>query len=164
MKDLSDAAFVRRFSMVIIGLSVIIAAVMIYAVTTGFGTDYHTELVAARAASRLVPVASAATSAAAAVPAAASASAAPTKAMSGKEVVANVCSACHETGMLGAPKIGNKADWEPRFKNQGGLAGLEKHAIHGLGNMPPRGGDSGLTDQDIHNAIQYMLSKAGIKS
>jgi cytochrome c5 len=28
--------------------------------------------------------------------------------------------------------------------------------------MPPRGGESSLTDADIKAAIQYMLSKSGV--
>ncbi|MDN5874438.1 MAG: c-type cytochrome [Sinobacteraceae bacterium] len=161
-KDLSDGAFIRRFSVVIGGLCVIILISFIVAGVMSYGQDDHPKAAKALLAQQLTPVASAATSAQAAAPASAAGSSKSAKALSGKQVVANVCSACHGSGMLGAPKIGDSADWGKRFKTQGGLDGLEKHAIHGLGNMPPRGGDSSLSDQEIHDAIKYMLSKSGV--
>lgn len=76
-----------------------------------------------------------------------------TGARSGKELVAGVCASCHATGVLGAPKEHNKADWEPRLKN--GIDALVKSAIHGKGAMPPRGG-SNYTDEEMKKAIEFM--------
>ncbi|HKJ75845.1 MAG TPA: c-type cytochrome [Gammaproteobacteria bacterium] len=76
----------------------------------------------------------------------------------GKEVVAGTCAACHGTGVLGAPKIGNKADWAPRIKK--GLATLEKHALHGYKAMPAKGGKASLSDQEVKDAIEYMISQS----
>src|SRR5690606_21213394 len=40
---------------------------------------------------------------------------APTVARSGEEVFKGVCGACHEAGVAGAPKHGDKAAWAPRI-------------------------------------------------
>jgi len=77
----------------------------------------------------------------------------------GEQVVSKVCGACHMSGMLGAPKIGDKGEWNKRKGAAGGLDGLVKIAIKGLNQMPPRGGDSDLSDDEIKGAIEYMLSK-----
>jgi cytochrome c5 len=89
----------------------------------------------------------------------AAASAAPKQEMSGKEVVAGTCIACHGTGALGAPKIGDKALWAPHIKK--GLDTLIKDAIHGIGNMPPKGGNASLTEHEIASAIVYMANQSG---
>lgn len=161
MRDLSDAAFVRRFSRVMMGLGVIIVAALITAGVMSIGSDRHPELAESQLLQRLAPVGSAATSAKA-VATAASGMGSHATAKSGEQVVEQVCAACHGSGMLGAPKIGDKAAWEARFKGQGGLPGLLKHAIAGLGSMPPRGGDTSLSDDEMKSAISYMLSRSGI--
>lgn len=77
----------------------------------------------------------------------------------GEQVVTKVCGACHQTGMLGAPKIGDKGEWNKRKGAAGGVDGLVKVAIKGLNQMPPRGGDADLSDDEIKAAIEYILSK-----
>jgi len=91
----------------------------------------------------------------------AKAGAAPAAPRSGKEVVGAVCGACHATGALNAPKIGSADQWQPRFDANGGLDGLVKSAIAGKGSMPPRGGGN-VSDEELRNAITYMLKEAGI--
>jgi len=56
--------------------------------------------------------------------------------MTGQEVYNKVCAACHAVGVLGAPKIGDKTLWEPRFAQ--GLDTLVTHAVTGIRAMPPR--------------------------
>ena len=74
--------------------------------------------------------------------------AAPAKgAKTGEQVVAAVCGACHNTGVAGAPKVGDNAGWAPRLGL--GLDGLTKSAIAGKGAMPPKGGGADLTDEEI---------------
>ena len=73
--------------------------------------------------------------------------------MSGKEVVAKVCGACHNTGVLNAPKTGDKAEWNRR----GNLAALVASARQGKNAMPPKGGDPSLTDEELKAAIEEML-------
>ena len=80
-------------------------------------------------------------------------------ARSGEAVFTAVCTSCHSAGVLGAPKIDDKAAWTPRV--QQGLDGLVKNAVNGIRSMPARGGDPTLTDEEITNAVVYMTGKAG---
>ncbi len=77
-------------------------------------------------------------------------------AMTGKEVYTEVCSMCHGTIMTIGPTIGNKAAWEARIKQ--GENVLFKHALQGYKQMPARGGMNTLTDEEVQNAVQYMVS------
>lgn len=107
-------------------------------------------------AARIQPVAQVVTDASALV----KVSAAPVAArapMSGAEVMTKVCGACHATGVLNAPKVGDKGDWGKRKAAAGGLDGLVKSAIAGKNAMPPRGGDPSLTDAEIKAAVEQML-------
>jgi cytochrome c5 len=74
----------------------------------------------------------------------------------GEQIVSVRCSHCHRTGVNGAPKIGDKADWIPRLKP--GLDVVVRSAINGHGAMPPRGGMANLTDAEIRSAIVYMFN------
>jgi c(7)-type cytochrome triheme protein len=77
----------------------------------------------------------------------------------GKAVYDSVCSVCHATGVVGAPKPGDAAAWGPRAK--GGLDALVKSAIAGTTKgMPPRGGRPDLTDAQLRAAIEYMAGAA----
>lgn len=88
-------------------------------------------------------------------------SAAPAVARTGEEVFNTVCTACHTAGILNAPKIGDKAAWEPRAAK--GLSGLLASSVNGLNQMPAKGGNPSLTEQELSNAIIYMLGKADIE-
>ncbi|MDE2235281.1 MAG: cytochrome c5 family protein [Gammaproteobacteria bacterium] len=81
------------------------------------------------------------------------------KAESGKQIWEGTCSACHATGMIGAPKIGDRAAWKPRLAE--GLKTLESHALHGYKAMPPHGGNMSLSDQQVIAALEYMISQSG---
>lgn len=80
---------------------------------------------------------------------------------SGQEVFEAVCTTCHTPGALGAPKFGNKADWAPRISQ--GYQTLIKHALEGIRQMPPRGGDGDLSDVEVERAVAYMADAAGAK-
>ena len=79
----------------------------------------------------------------------------------GETVFKGACFACHDTGAAGAPKRGDKAAWEPRIAQ--GIETLKKHAIGGFtgksGMMPPRGTCATCSDEEIENAIHYMIAK-----
>ncbi|CAA0124665.1 Nicotinate dehydrogenase subunit B [BD1-7 clade bacterium] len=75
---------------------------------------------------------------------------------SGHQVFENVCSICHVNGETGAPKIGDEATWEYRLTNKG-LNALYRHVIDGYNNMPARGACESCTDQQIRNAVDYVL-------
>jgi cytochrome c5 len=78
----------------------------------------------------------------------------------GEQVVKAQCGKCHEGGVGGAPKIGDRTAWLPRLKQ--GLEPLVASAINGHGGMPPRGGLASLTDREIRNAIVYMFNPATV--
>ncbi len=75
----------------------------------------------------------------------------------GKSLYAIRCAACHDTGLLGAPKPGAAGDWAARLPR--GRDVLLEHAIKGFNKMPPRGGNPSLTDGDVAAALDYMLSR-----
>jgi len=74
----------------------------------------------------------------------------------GEQVVAAACGKCHQTGIGGAPKIGDRAAWTPRVAK--GLAVVTESALKGHGGMPARGGMAELSDAEIKRAIEYMLN------
>jgi cytochrome c5 len=76
---------------------------------------------------------------------------------SGEQIVRAQCFKCHEAGIGGAPKIGDRAAWAPRLKN--GLDNTVRSAVKGHGGMPARGGMANLTDSELRSAIVYMFSK-----
>lgn len=69
----------------------------------------------------------------------------------------STCAVCHETGVAGAPKFRNAADWKPRMTV--GIDGMLKIAIQGKGGMPPRGTCMQCSDEELKAAIEYMLPK-----
>ncbi len=76
----------------------------------------------------------------------------------GKTIYKNTCAGCHDSGIAGAPKFGDKADWIHVRKES--LKGIFDHAINGFNAMPPKGGDTTLKDKDIRSAVKYMLEKS----
>ena len=80
---------------------------------------------------------------------------------SGQEVYDAVCTSCHASGALGAPKFESKADWGGRIAQ--GYDTLVKHAIEGIRQMPARGGDGDLSDIEVARAVAYMTNAAGAK-
>ncbi|SHN91755.1 Cytochrome c5 [Bathymodiolus heckerae thiotrophic gill symbiont] len=77
------------------------------------------------------------------------------KVRSGEEIYTTVCASCHASGVLSAPKFGNKADWAPRVKR--GIADLVKVAITGVGAMPPKGTCMNCSDDELTAAIEHMI-------
>jgi cytochrome c5 len=77
---------------------------------------------------------------------------------SGEQVVNIVCQTCHGAGLVGAPKIGDKAAWQPRLAQ--GVNPLHEHAIKGIRAMPPRGGNPSLSDAEVSAAVDYMLRQS----
>jgi cytochrome c5 len=80
----------------------------------------------------------------------------------GKSVFASACSACHGSGIAGAPRVGDKAAWAPRIAK--GLETLESHAIEGFqgatGVMPAKGGRLDLPDDAIKAAVELMVAQS----
>jgi cytochrome c5 len=74
----------------------------------------------------------------------------------GEQVVQSQCAKCHQSGVDGAPKIGDRDAWIPRLKR--GLDLLVRSAINGHGPMPARGGLANLTDSELRGAIVHMYN------
>lgn len=81
-----------------------------------------------------------------------------TEAPDGEAIYKKTCFACHDTGLAGAPKLGDQDAWAEHLAE--GLDHLVQVAIQGEGAMPPRGGNPALTDEDIRAAVSYMLDQA----
>ena len=66
---------------------------------------------------------------------------------------------CHGTGLMNAPKLGDKALWAPRVAQ--GYDTLVKNAVNGIRTMPAKGGNGGLSDSEVAGAVKYMANEAG---
>jgi cytochrome c5 len=81
----------------------------------------------------------------------------------GRRVWIGTCIECHSTGLGGAPLIGNASLWAPRIAQ--GVDVLVEHAIGGffgdVGEMPARGGNPDLSDEQVRAAVIFMASRAG---
>ncbi|WP_237363476.1 c-type cytochrome [Vibrio marisflavi] len=80
---------------------------------------------------------------------------APSGPRDGAAVYGTFCIACHASGVSGAPKTGDSADWAPRIAQ--GEDVLKKHAIEGLNAMPPKGTCMDCSDEEIVAAINHMI-------
>jgi len=84
----------------------------------------------------------------------------------GKAVYGKVCIACHMTGVAGAPALKDKARWEEIAQKD--MKTLHHDAINGFtgkhGVMPPKGTCTDCSDQDLYDAVAYMLKTAGVKA
>lgn len=84
---------------------------------------------------------------------------APRELLTGDAVYKQVCAACHNAGVAGAPKFGDKAAWGTLAAK--GVDALLASAINGKGAMPPKGGAAQLSDFEIHRAVVYMANEGG---
>ena len=80
-------------------------------------------------------------------------------ARTGKEVYDSVCAACHAGGIYKAPKFGDAKRWKPLIAE--GQRSLVRAAIKGVRQMPPRGGNPGLSDLEVERAVVHMVNAAG---
>lgn len=73
-----------------------------------------------------------------------------------------VCASCHANGVAGAPATDNASEWRERLSARG-LDTLYDHAINGFNAMPARGGNSSLSDEQVEQAVEYILGEAGVQ-
>lgn len=71
-----------------------------------------------------------------------------------------VCSQCHQSGVMGAPVIGDQANWENRLARAGGFDGLVKNAILGFNSMPAMGTCTTCSKEQIGAAVGYMVERS----
>ncbi len=75
----------------------------------------------------------------------------------GKAVYNAVCQTCHASGLLGSPMLGDAGAWGPRIAQ--GAETLYTHAINGYNAMPAKGG-ADIPDEEVQNAVDYMVAEA----
>jgi cytochrome c5 len=77
--------------------------------------------------------------------------------MAGKDAYDQVCARCHEEGLDGAPRTGDRDAWAGRSWLWEAV--LFEHAKQGYMTMPAKGGEQGLDDAMVEKAAEYMLTK-----
>ncbi|WP_296244064.1 MULTISPECIES: cytochrome c5 family protein [unclassified Psychrobacter] len=75
----------------------------------------------------------------------------------GEQLYEKQCKACHATGLLGAPKFGDKADWAPHLEKD--IETLHMHSAKGFNKMPPQANDN-VSEAQVHAAVDYMVAAA----
>ena len=68
-------------------------------------------------------------------------------------IYANVCAACHATGVAGAPQPGTPAMAQRIEK---GMDALMQTAMNGLNAMPARGGRPDLSDEQMQAVVEFL--------
>ena len=165
-----DLEFLKRFSIVIAFLAVITIGLIIFASYLQHVIPKEVSPTATkRIEERIAPIgavyagatgASAQAAASAAAAAAAAASGAYGGTLDGKTIFDSLCTACHTTGVGKAPTL-DHSHWDKRLAQ--GKDTLYKHAIEGYtgpdgGIMPPKGGNAGLSEEQIHATVDWMLA------
>ena len=80
----------------------------------------------------------------------------------GRPVWMGTCRNCHLLGISGAPAVSDSMAWVPRIEK--GAEALYGSALNGIkgddGNslMPPRGGNDRLDDEQVRQAVDYMIA------
>ena len=77
----------------------------------------------------------------------------------GEDTYKQVCAACHNSGVLNAPKFGDKAKWAPLIAE--GQVIITAHAYVGVRAMPPKGGNPNLNIEGFSDALIYMVNRSG---
>lgn len=164
--EMSDAQFTNVFSIMIGGLILLAIALIILAIVVSSGVNQSNVSATVRdatVAKRIQPVGQITIGEEPKAAGTAQASGSgKTEVASGETVYKNTCSACHGTGAAGAPVFGNSQAWSPRIAK--GIETLYQHALHGFqgdsGVMPPKGGNSSLSDAEVKAGVDYMVNAA----
>jgi cytochrome c5 len=85
-----------------------------------------------------------------------------TPARDGQQVYQASCVACHDAGIAGAPKLGDKGQWAKRIAK--GPDTLYASAVNGIqgsaGVMPAKGGNPALSNAEVKAAVDYMVARS----
>jgi cytochrome c5 len=80
----------------------------------------------------------------------------------GQQVYQTTCVACHDAGIAGAPKLGDKGQWAKHVAK--GLNTLYASALNGVqgsaGAMPAKGGNPSLSNAEVRAAVDYMVARS----
>jgi cytochrome c5 len=79
----------------------------------------------------------------------------------GKAAYDSVCAACHASGVMNAPKVGQTAKWKKLAKE--GFDDLVGNALVGVRAMPAKGGKVELSDMQVAQAVHYMVTASGAR-
>jgi cytochrome c5 len=167
-----DGQFFNMFS-VVIGVLVTIAIVL-FGIARSIGMPFEAartaadSAVTAQVAANTAPIGRVAVegqdNAALAIkaPGAAAAPSALPVPKTGADTFQTVCSACHGTGIGGAPRVGDHAAWGPRIGQ--GKPTLYEHALKGFtgkaGVMLAKGGRADLPDALVRDTVDYMVKQS----
>ncbi|WP_227671404.1 c-type cytochrome [Psychrobacter sp. 72-O-c] len=75
----------------------------------------------------------------------------------GAQLYNKQCVACHQNGLLNAPKYGDAAAWAPRIAK--GKETLYTHAANGFNQMNAQV-NAEVTEEQVHAAVDYMVAAA----
>lgn len=67
------------------------------------------------------------------------------------------CAACHDSGVAGAPAMGDADAWAERLEK--GTDELYASAINGIGAMPAKGGNPNLSDEEVEAIVDHMIAE-----
>lgn len=113
-------------------------------------------------AERIKPVGEIAAAAAQSQPAPSAAAAPAQVVRDGQQIYQATCVACHDAGIAGAPKVGDKGQWAKRIGK--GLDTLYASAVNGVqgsaGVMPAKGGNPALSNAEVKAAVDYMVLRS----
>ncbi|MBN1378342.1 MAG: cytochrome c5 family protein [Gammaproteobacteria bacterium] len=77
----------------------------------------------------------------------------------GEKIYGENCQSCHQSGIAGAPVVGNIQEWQRRL-SVGGKDKLYSSALRGLGAMPIKGGNPSLSDAEVKAAVDFMIQSS----
>ena len=75
----------------------------------------------------------------------------------GAKLYEKQCKVCHESGLLEAPKFGNKEDWAPHLAKD--IDTLRMHSAKGFNKMPAQA-NAEVSEAQVHAAVDYMVAAA----
>lgn len=77
----------------------------------------------------------------------------------GEKIYKQACFSCHAAGLSGAPKLGDVENWAPRIAQGDDV--LLARTIEGIPPaMPPRGLCMSCSDEELAQAIDYMVEQS----
>ncbi len=76
----------------------------------------------------------------------------------GESTYQQACAMCHAAGVADAPIMGEQGAWAERIAL--GREALINSSINGKGFMPPKGGQTQLSDEDVIAAVDFMIDRA----
>ena len=75
----------------------------------------------------------------------------------GERIYLQNCANCHDQGLKGAPKLSDTLKWQQRVRQ--GWDALVESTVQGKAKMPYRGGNWFLSQNQLTDAIHFMISK-----